>query len=67
MTERGKKYRVNYGNGQVSASFKTLREAERELELGRQHGDPGTTFIQKYIHEWGEESGDWFSVRRSAA
>ncbi len=51
-------YRVDYGNSfQVSPSFETYAEAEREVELQKRYGC-GRARIQKYVG-----NGDWAWMR----
>lgn len=49
-------YRINYGNGQVSKSFESLRVAKRELEA---LNDP-FAFLQFYDPGDSESPGDWW-------
>lgn len=53
------RYRVNYGNGQVSSSFATKREALRHIEEAKSYGDPyvGLFFIQRR-----DADGFWMST-----
>ncbi len=48
-------YRVNYGNGQVSRTYETKREAMKERAALE---DPGGSFIE-YDHTAGKP-GEWF-------
>jgi hypothetical protein len=54
---KSKKFRVNFGQGQVSNTFNTKKEAEREL---KNDPSPGGAFIEfKDL-----DTGDWFNVHR---
>jgi hypothetical protein len=57
------KYRVNFGQGQVSHTFKSQSEAQRYIDACRQHGsDP---HVSSYFVQFWDPDGGWFSVRRS--
>ena len=52
-------YRINYGNGQVSKSFESLRVAKRELEA---LNDPNA-YLQFYDPGCSEDPGDWWRYK----
>jgi hypothetical protein len=54
------RYRVNYGNGQVSDAG-TLEQAKRELAQLTQYR--AFAFIQVRIVGTADEPGDWFRYR----
>lgn len=57
------KYRVNFGQGQVSHTMKSQAEAQRYIEQSRQIGsDP---YVSHYFVEFWDPAGGWFSVARS--
>jgi predicted kinase len=61
-------WRVNYGQGQVSRTFKTLREAARELK--RAKGLTGNAFVQFFDYTTADQGGDgwkgtWVTLRES--
>lgn len=58
-------YRISYGNGQVSETFKNLKEAIKEMNMQKEYSRRigQTAFIcylsiQKYIG-----AGDWTTVK----
>lgn len=54
-------YRINYGNGQVSGTYTSLKAAVAELR-----SDPYRTlmWIERYDAGYADEPGDWFTTVR---
>lgn len=57
------KYRVNFGQGQVSHTFKTRPDAQRYIDSCRQQGsDP---YVGHYFVEFWDPAGGWFPVAQT--
>ena len=52
------RYRVNYGQGQVSERMPDLRSAYAHIELLKQYGSVEGHFVQKEM----DSPGEWFAV-----
>lgn len=54
------KYRVNFGQGQVSHTLKSAAEAKRYIEQSKRYGsDP---YVHRYFIEFWDPAGGWFPV-----
>lgn len=54
-------YRINYGNGQVSETFRDLRAAMRALRA--ESGSVGhPACIERYEPGTADDPGDWFPI-----
>lgn len=58
------KYRVHYGNGQVSETFASLNEASLHIIEAVERNEPYTAL---YRIQWQDPlTGDWFTARTGA-
>ena len=59
------RYRVNYGNGQVSNTVNSVKAAQREIDALPTY--QGIARIEVYIPGSADCPGEWFTVRKERA